>query len=51
MEIAVIVLLMIAMVCTIVRLLRKKERKNVELITILLLGFATVMIILRRFGA
>lgn len=51
MDIAVIVLLVIAMICTIVRMLRKKEKKNAELVSILLLGFATMMIILRWFGA
>lgn len=51
MEIAVIALLVVAMAMTIVRILRKKEGRAMGLTAVILLGFATIMIILRRFGA
>lgn len=51
MEIAVIVLLVVAMAMTIVRILRKKEGRAMGLAAVISLGFATIMIILRRFGA
>lgn len=50
MDIVVIALLIVAMVMTVVRILRRKEEKSMDLAVVITLGFATVMIILRRFG-